>query len=241
VGVSPSAGLRADVAAATPGVEGVVFDLDDTLLATGPVWEECWIELCAQAGKDWTRQDTTASMGSGQWSRNVADRHGGDVAQVEQWCAHYMVEAIGTGRVGLYDGAIELIAAAADRVPVALASAAPRRFVDTAVTAFGLDRHLQTIVYADEVTDGKPAPDIYLSAAERLGADPRRCVAVEDSGSGIRSAHAAGMQVLAIPNQIHRPSPEILGIASHQADNTNSAVKILIGIINPTPRSNTAS
>jgi HAD superfamily hydrolase (TIGR01509 family) len=240
VEVSPPAGLHADVAAGTLGVGGVVFDLDDTLLATGPVWEECWIELCAQAGKGWTRQDTTASMGSGQWSRNVADRHGDDVAQVEQWCADYMVEAIGTGRVGLYDGAIELIAAAG-QVPVALASAAPRRFVDIAVTAFGLDRYLQTIVYADEVTHGKPAPDIYLSAAERLGADPRRCVAVEDSSSGIRSAHAAGMQVLAIPNPIHRPSPEILGIASHQADNTNSAVKILIGIIKQAPRSSTAS
>jgi beta-phosphoglucomutase-like phosphatase (HAD superfamily) len=156
--------------------------------------------------------------------RDLADWCGDDVAQVEKSCAGYMVTALGAGRIDLLDGAIELIASAADRVPVGLASAAPRRFVDAAVNAFGLARYLKVIVYADQVANGKPAPDIYLRSAERL-----------DSGSGILAAHAAGMQVLAIPNPAYPPPPQALRAASHRADSTTAAVKILIGIIDQSP------
>lgn len=217
-----------------PGIGGVVFDLDDTLLASGPVWVECWREHCERAGRPWSPEVASRCVGSGQWSEHLADWCGGDAAQLEASCTDYMVVALAEGRVEPLDGALELIATAADRVPVALASAAPRRFVDAAVAAFELGRFLQAIAYADEVTHGKPAPDIYLRAARRLQLPPGRCVAVEDSGSGILAAYRAGLQVLAVPNRAHPPAPEALQLAAHRADTGSVAVKILIDLLDRT-------
>ena len=71
----------------------------------------------------------------------------------------------------------------------------------------------EVTVSSEEVARGKPAPDVYLEAARRLGVDPARCAAVEDSASGIRSAHAAGMRVIAYPNRHFPPPGEVLALA----------------------------
>ncbi len=93
-----------------------------------------------------------------------------------------------------------LVAIAAELGVVGLVFASPERYVHAAITLYGLDRHLRAMVTGDDVRQGKPASDPYLLAASQLGLPPVRCLAVEDSTSGIRSAHAAGMTVLAIPN-----------------------------------------
>jgi HAD superfamily hydrolase (TIGR01509 family) len=216
-------------------VDGVLFDLDDTLAASGPMWEAAWQEYCARAGRAWSHEDAMACMGTGNWQRDIAARCGTEAAEAEQWCTDYMITAIGDGRVGLLDGALELLSAAADRAPAGLASAAPRPFVAAAVDALGLGPYLRAIVYADEAAAGKPSPAIYLLAAERLGADPARCVAVEDSAGGILSAHAARMRVLAIPNPGYPPSTQVLALAHGQASTPVAAVKVLIGLIEPVP------
>jgi beta-phosphoglucomutase-like phosphatase (HAD superfamily) len=77
----------------------------------------------------------------------------------------------------------------------------------------GLARYFRVTVSSEEVPRGKPAPDVYLEAARRLGVDPARCAAVEDSHSGIRSAKAAGMRVIAIPNASFPPDEEALASA----------------------------
>jgi beta-phosphoglucomutase-like phosphatase (HAD superfamily) len=69
------------------------------------------------------------------------------------------------------------------------------------------------VVSSEEVARGKPAPDVYLEAARRLGIEPARCAAVEDSANGIRAAHAAGMRVIALPNEHYPPAPEALALA----------------------------
>jgi beta-phosphoglucomutase-like phosphatase (HAD superfamily) len=109
--------------------------------------------------------------------------------------------------------------------PVGLVSASPRRYVQAAVTTFGL--HLDATVTGDDVVHGKPAPDPYLLAAQRLGVAPARCLAVEDSASGIRSAHTAGMTVLAIPNATTALDFHTLRLATHQAADAHIAAKIL--------------
>ena len=76
---------------------------------------------------------------------------------------------------------------------------------------------------SEEVARGKPAPDVYLEAARRLGVDPTRCGAIEDSASGIRSAHAAGMHVVAIPNRAFPPPAAILA----QADIVLNSIEAL--------------
>lgn len=212
----------------------MVFDLDDTLIGSGRIWEESWRALCAEAGRGWSHADAAACNGSGQWSRRLAGWCGIEVAEVEQSCSDYMIAALAASRIELLEGAIELITAVAGQVPVGLASAGPRRFVDAAVTTFGLTSYLDHIVYADEVAAGKPAPDIYLRSAQTLGLPPNQCLAVEDSGNGIRAAHAAGMQILAIPNPAHRPSVEVLGAATWQAADAATASKILVDLIDRT-------
>lgn len=84
----------------------------------------------------------------------------------------------------------------ARRIPVGLASASLRRWIDATLQGIGIEGAFQTTVAADEVTHAKPAPDLYLRAAANLGVDPARCVAVEDTVSGVRSAKGAGMYVV---------------------------------------------
>ena len=77
----------------------------------------------------------------------------------------------------------------------------------------GLERFFRATVSSEEVARGKPAPDVYLEAARRLGTSPDRCAAIEDSENGIHSAKAAGMRVLAIPNPLYPPNDEALTAA----------------------------
>ena len=89
---------------------------------------------------------------------------------------------------------------AAAGVPLAIASTSPARWVVTAVEEIGIDRYFPVIVTGDEVTNRKPAPDVYLAAADRLGMPPTRCVAIEDTQPGLAAAQAAGMRVVVIPH-----------------------------------------
>jgi beta-phosphoglucomutase-like phosphatase (HAD superfamily) len=97
--------------------------------------------------------------------------------------------------------------------PLALASSSNRAIFEEVLDLAGIADFFAATVSSEEVARGKPAPDVYLEAAGRLGVAPERCAAVEDSHSGIRSAHAAGMRVIAIPNASYPPDAEALALA----------------------------
>jgi HAD superfamily hydrolase (TIGR01509 family) len=166
----------------------------------------------------------------GRWSdRAQADMMG--MSSVE-W-ARYMHDVIGladppdeinrevvrrllaryTDDLPLIDGAVDAVRRLAERWPLALASSSNRSVIDVALEAAGVERCFRATVSSEEVNRGKPAPDVYLEAARRLGIDPERCAAIEDSTNGIRSAHAAGMRVIAIPNPRYPPDDEGLALA----------------------------
>ena len=94
-----------------------------------------------------------------------------------------------------------------------IASSANRQLIELVLDLAGMREHFAVTVSAEEVAHGKPAPDVYLQAAERLGVEPRRCAAVEDSTNGLRAAAAAGMLVAAVPNREFPPTAEALGLA----------------------------
>ena len=94
-----------------------------------------------------------------------------------------------------------------------MASSSNRPLIDVVLSAAGLDELFASTVSSEEVARGKPAPDVYLEAARRLDVSPSGCAAVEDSGNGLRSAHAAGMRVLAIPNRRYPPPDDALALA----------------------------
>ena len=104
-------------------------------------------------------------------------------------------------RLPLIDGAVDAVLRLAESFRLALASSSNRRVIDAVLEAAGLASSFEATVSSEEVGRGKPAPDVFLEAARRLDLTPERCAAVEDSGNGIRAAHAAGMRVVAIPNR----------------------------------------
>lgn len=143
------------------------------------------------------------------WSRTMRERldldlddHSIERAIVDGVIARYRHE----GAPGI-DGAVDTVRRIAADRPVAVASSAHREVIDAALDATGLTDVFRVVVSSDEVDHGKPAPDVYLEAARRLGADPRACLVVEDSLNGVRAARAAGMTVVLVPNVSVAPAP----------------------------------
>jgi HAD superfamily hydrolase (TIGR01509 family) len=112
----------------------------------------------------------------------------------------------------LLPGADEALRRIAGRWPTAIASSSNREIIDLVLERTGGSRRVRVSVASEDVERGKPSPDVYLEAARRLGAE--WCVGIEDSGPGIRSAHAAGFGVVAVPNPHFPPEAEVLALAN---------------------------
>jgi len=113
----------------------------------------------------------------------------------------------------LLPGAVEAVRRIGAWVPLAIASSSNRELIDVVLRVSGLAADFGATVSSEEGPRGKPSPDVYLEAARRLGVDPARSGAVEDSHNGIRSAKAAGMRVVAVPNPHYPPDDEALALA----------------------------
>jgi HAD superfamily hydrolase (TIGR01509 family) len=197
-------------------IEAVVFDLDGVLVDSEHVWDAARRELAAERGLPWPEPATRDMMGmsSVEWSRYMHDRV--RLPEPPEEISAEVVrrlEEIYRRELPLIDGAAEAVERLAERWPLGLASSSNRELIDLVLELSGLTRLFQVTVSSEEVPRGKPAPDVYLDAARRLGVAPARCAAVEDSENGIRSAKAAGMYVLAIPNRVYPPAEDALGLA----------------------------
>ena len=117
-------------------------------------------------------------------------------------------------RLPLIPGALDAVRRLATRRPLGIASSSNRPIIDLFLELTGTTELFRATVSSEESERGKPAPDVYLEAARRLEVDPTRCAAIEDSENGIRSAAAAGMKVVAIPNAVFPPSEEALALAA---------------------------
>jgi HAD superfamily hydrolase (TIGR01509 family) len=197
-------------------IEAVIFDLDGVILDTEELWNEVREGLAREHGGRWSEQAQADMMGmsSTEWSRYMHDVVGlaEPSEEINREVVRRMLDRYAE-RLPLIDGAIEAVERIAARWPLGLASSSNMELIDLALEASGLARHFRATVSSEEVAGGKPAPDVYLEAARRLGVEPTRCAAVEDSASGIRSAHAAGMRVVAIPNAAFPPAREALALA----------------------------
>jgi HAD superfamily hydrolase (TIGR01509 family) len=198
-------------------IEAVVFDMDGVLLDSEAAWDEARESYTRESGGRWHEGAQKAMMGmsSLEWSRYLHDELGVPASPEE--ISRAVVERMEAGyrdHLPLIDGAIEAVERCAARWPLALASSANRPLIDLALAESGLDRHFQATVSSEEVPRGKPAPDVYLEAARRLGVDPAKSAAIEDSSNGMRSGHAAGMRVIAIPNRAFPPDEDALALAA---------------------------
>ncbi|WP_280346251.1 HAD family hydrolase [Nocardia neocaledoniensis] len=217
-------------------IEAVLFDLDGTLAATMRHWDCCWSDYAARHGHTWSEADRRSTHGHGDWAEHVAAVCGVDVVErVVDDCLELMVAQIRSGRIELLPGIPRLLATA-DAVVTGVVSASPRRFVDAAIDHFDLRRSMRVIVAREDHPTTKPQPGPWLHAADLLGIDTGSCVAVEDSAAGIRSAHAAGMRVLAIPSWMPTQRPPEADLAEHLAIDADHAHSWLHGVITETTR-----
>ena len=197
-------------------VEAVVFDLDGVIVDSEHVWDEVREQLARERGGRWHDRAQTDMMGmsSPEWSRYMHDVIGltESPAEIDEEVVRRMLDRYAE-RLPLIDGAVDAVARLAASFRLGLASSSNRSVIDAVLDVSGLAPLFGATVSSEEVARGKPAPDVFLEAARRLDVPPARCAAVEDSGNGIRAAHAAGMRVLAIPNLRYPPPDDALALA----------------------------
>jgi HAD superfamily hydrolase (TIGR01509 family) len=197
-------------------IEAVIFDLDGVLIDSEQVWDAAREQLVRERGGNWREDATRAMMGmsSPEWSRYMRGELGVPM-EPEEIAAEVVARLEDSYRehLPLIVGAREAVAALASRWRLGLASSANRRVLELVLERSGMRERFAVTVSAEEVAHGKPAPDVYLEAARRLGASPARCAAVEDSTNGLRAAAAAGMLLVAVPNREFAPEQRALALA----------------------------
>lgn len=193
----------------------IVFDLDGVLVDSERVWDEVRQQVVADRGGSWPAEATTAMQGMStpEWAAYLAGLiGGGDPGELARRVVSAMADRY-REHVPLLPGAVDAVRALAGRWPLAVASSSPPELIRVVLAAAGVADRFRVTVSSEEVARGKPAPDVYLAAAERLGVDPAACIAVEDSANGLRSAAAAGMTVVAVPNPHFPPPADALALA----------------------------
>jgi HAD superfamily hydrolase (TIGR01509 family) len=195
----------------------VVFDLDGVLIDSEPVWNAAREALVRERGGTWDERATTDMMGmsSKEWSSYMHDRLGVPMtpAEINDDVVRRVASTYEHG-LPLLPHALETVRELAARWPLGLASSSNRPIIDLVLERSGLRACFAAVVSSEEVAHGKPAPDVYLAAARELDVDPKDCAAVEDSTNGIKSAVAAGMRTIAVPNRQFRPDDDVLASAA---------------------------
>jgi HAD superfamily hydrolase (TIGR01509 family) len=194
-------------------LRGVVFDMDGVLVESEQVWDEVRQSYVEDCGGRWTDSASTDQMGMStpEWSEYLVQKLGvpGPPERVADEVIARVADQYGD-EPPLIDGAVEAVRSAARRWPLAVASSSPPRLIAAVLDAAGLRELFRATVSSEEVASGKPAPDVYLEACSRLGVEPGSAAAIEDSSNGIRSAAAAGLAVIAVPNRAYPPETDAL-------------------------------
>ena len=200
----------------------IIFDMDGLLVDSEPVWAIAETALLESRGKAWDHdihrpliglrmRDFLAGMRTGYGLSDSVDVLAADVLG-------RMITLI-PERVMPRPGALELLDYLQARgIPCAIASSSPMPVIDAVVASQGWDQYFETHVCGDDVTHGKPAPDIYLEAARRLGFTAAECLALEDSPNGSRAGVAAGMVTIAIPDLSHTTREAFAAITPYVFD-----------------------
>ncbi len=193
-----------------------MFDLDGTLIESEQIWRDVRLEFVVATGGQWKPEAAVAMIGmrTDEWARYMHDELG--VALAPSEIAKRVVESVAERLKNppVLPGADAALRRLASEFGLGLASSAALEVARTILAATRWDSLFAVVVSADEVPRGKPEPDVYLRALELLEADPSQTAAVEDSANGIRSAYAARIAVIAIPNREFPPDAEALSLAS---------------------------
>jgi HAD superfamily hydrolase (TIGR01509 family) len=197
-------------------IDCVVFDLDGVIVDSEQVWDDVRERLVRERDGHWHAGAQAAMMGmsSTEWSRYMHDelllRESPE--EINDEVLRRMLERY-RASLPLIDGAVAAVRRLAAAFTLAVASSSNRPLIEAVLERAEIASCFAVVVSSEEVARGKPAPDVYLEVARRLGADPARCAAVEDSSNGLRAAHAAGLRVVAFPNAHYPPAGDALALA----------------------------
>ena len=216
-----------------------MFDLDGVLVDSEQLWNRAKETVVREAGGRWREDAPQAMMGmsSREWSTYLRDRLGveRDVDEIDREVVRRM-EQLYRARLPLLPGALDAVSALHERWPLGLASSSNREVIDLVLDLAGIADAFVATVSSEEVDRGKPAPDVYLETARRVGVAPDRCVAVEDSSNGLRAAAAAGMAVIAVPNPHYPPDADALALASATTNTLEALTPALVERLGQIPR-----
>jgi HAD superfamily hydrolase (TIGR01509 family) len=194
-------------------IEAIVFDMDGVLIDSEPVWERVRRKFVADHGGRWAEdaQDRMMGMSTAEWSAYMSEDFGLRLPPAQ--VAELVIAAMAAeyqAHLPLLPGAVEAVRSLSARWPLAVASSAPKSLIEAVLDASALRPAFAAAVSSEEVTRGKPAPDVYLEATRRLGVPPVASAAVEDSTNGLRSAAAAGLTVIAVPRPEYPPAEDAI-------------------------------
>lgn len=211
--------------------QAVIFDMDGLLVDSEPLWWKIESGVLASHGKVYNAdlQKGLIGMRMDEFWANMVRIYGipESPKNMIREVTHRMVELV-PEEVHARPGAPELLAyLAAEGVPCAIASSSPLMIIDAVVAAQGWEHYFKARVSGDEVKQGKPAPDVYLEAARRIGCPPERCLALEDSKNGARAAVAAGMTCIAVPDLSHGHHRDFEGITPYVVDSLHDVLELL--------------
>jgi len=198
--------------------DAVLFDMDGVLVDSEPRWNDVRIAFATTRGLPWTHEDQRACMGGNtrQWAEIMQARLDLTDETVEQIAAEVVAGVVASfhrGEVEVIAGAAETVRRIAASWPVAIASSAHPAVIAAAIDALGLHGVFGAVTSADEVAHGKPEPDVYRLAAERLGVAAERCLVVEDSENGVVAGKGAGAHVVLVPNPSVPPTGHAFAVA----------------------------
>ena len=182
-------------------IQAVVFDCDGVLVDSEPLADEIWARVLSGFGYEMTATDGEACRGTSETTTYAYFAGRAALPSFEEHMA--LIDAlripIYEERLVAFDDAVATVRElAAQGVSMAVASSSRRSALEGKLALTGLDRYFDVMVGGDEVAHGKPAPDVYLEAARRLGVPPSECLAVEDADLGAESANTAGMRTIMI-------------------------------------------
>lgn len=197
--------------------DAVVFDADGTLFDTEELMRDVWWEICREVDFPRPAEEYLDYVGLNRAAllTLMQERYGADFdgADFMVRCVARLTERLEIEGVPLKPGVREILAFLHEQnISVGLATSTHRSRTDRRLELCGLSRYFRAVTTGDEVSKGKPDPEIYLTTCEKLGVAPEKCLAVEDSKNGILSAHAAGLQVAMIPDMIP-PTDDLKAIA----------------------------
>jgi HAD superfamily hydrolase (TIGR01509 family) len=190
----------------TDGFDAVIFDCDGTLVDSMPAHFEAWCEALALYGAGGVfKEDVFLAMG-GRPTRDIV------VELNDEYGLHLDPEAVALAKreaflkrletITLIDEVAAFAESLRGKVPMAIASGGGRMVVEKTLRIVGVSDWFDEVVTADDVTEGKPAPDVFLKASRLLGVVPSKCLALDDAPAGILAAQRAGMQVICIPSPL---------------------------------------